>query len=56
MKELFEGERIEHNRFGAGKIIEITGEFPELKAVVDFDEYGRKQLLLKYAKLRPEKR
>ena len=56
MKELFEGERIEHNRFGAGKIIEITGEFPELKAVVDFDEYGRKQLLLKYAKLRPEKK
>ncbi|MBO4525392.1 MAG: ATP-dependent helicase, partial [Bacteroidales bacterium] len=56
MKELYEGERIEHNRFGAGKIIEITGEFPELKAVVDFDDYGRKQLLLKYAKLRPEKR
>lgn len=55
MRELKEGQRIEHNRFGAGKILEITGEYPELKAVVDFDDYGRKQLLLKYAKLRPEK-
>lgn len=55
MRELRAGQRIEHNRFGAGKILEITGEYPELKAVVDFDDYGRKQLLLKYAKLRPEK-
>ena len=55
MTELYVGERIEHNRFGAGKILEITGVAPELKAVVDFDDFGRKQLLLKYAKLRPEK-
>ena len=56
MTELYVGERIEHNRFGAGKILEITGVAPELKAVVDFDDFGRKQLLLKYAKLRPEKK
>ena len=56
MTELYEGERIEHNRFGGGKIIQITGTAPEMKAVVDFDDYGRKQLLLKYAKLRPEKK
>ena len=55
MRELRAGQRIEHNRFGGGKILEITGDYPELKAVVDFDDYGRKQLLLKYAKLRPEK-
>ena len=55
MKELYEGERVEHNRFGPGLIKEITGEFPELKAVIDFDNYGSKVLLLKYAKLRPEK-
>ena len=55
MKELYVGERVEHNRFGPGLIKEITGEFPELKAVIDFDNYGSKVLLLKYAKLRPEK-
>lgn len=56
MTELYEGERIEHNRFGGGTILQITGEAPEMKAVVDFDDYGKKQLLLKYAKLRPEKK
>lgn len=56
MSELYEGERIEHNRFGPGKIISITGVIPELKAEVDFDNYGRKTLLLKYAKMRPEQR
>ena len=55
MTELYEGERIEHNRFGAGIIRSITGTVPELKAVIDFDAYGSKVLLLKYAKLRPEK-
>ena len=55
MTELYEGERIEHNRFGAGLIKEITGTVPELKAVIDFDKYGTKVLLLKYAKLRPLK-
>lgn len=54
MTELYEGERVEHNRFGAGIIKEITGTVPELKAVIDFDNYGSKVLLLKYAKLRPE--
>ena len=56
MTELYEGERVEHNRFGAGKILEITGQVPELKATIDFDQYGKKLLLLKYAKLRPEKK
>ena len=55
MSELYEGERIEHNRFGPGRIKSITGVAPELKAVVDFDDYGTKILLLKYAKMRPLK-
>ena len=55
MEELYVGERIEHNRFGGGVILDITGNAPELKARVKFDEYGEKLLLLKYAKLRPEK-
>ena len=56
MKELYEGERIEHNRFGAGTIKSITGVFPELKATVVFDDYGEKLLLLKFAKMRPLKK
>ena len=46
------GDRIEHNRFGAGEMLEITGILPDLKARVRFDRYGEKQLLLKFAKLR----
>ena len=46
------GDRIEHNRFGAGEVLEITGKIPELKAKIHFDQYGDKLLLLKFAKLR----
>ena len=56
MTELYEGERIEHNRFGGGTILSISGAYPEMKARINFDVYGEKLLLLKYAKLRPEKR
>ena len=48
------GQRIEHNRFGGGLVEEITGTIPELKARINFDAYGVKIILLKYAKLRFE--
>lgn len=51
--ELYVGERIEHNRFGAGTIKSLNGTLPDMKAEIDFDDYGEKLLLLKYAKLRP---
>ena len=56
MSSLFEGERIEHNRFGSGVILELTGREPDMKARIRFDDYGEKLLLLKYAKLRPLKK
>ncbi len=56
MTEFRQGQRIEHNRFGFGEILEITGTVPELKARVRFDELGEKLLLLKYAKMRLEKK
>ena len=46
------GDRMEHNRFGAGKVLEITGQVPDLKARILFDQYGEKLLLLKFAKIR----
>ena len=50
--QLKAGQRIEHNRFGFGNILEITGAIPDLKAKIAFDDYGEKILLLKYAKIR----
>lgn len=50
--ELRAGQRIEHNRFGFGKILEITGDAGDLKARISFDSHGEKILLLKYAKVR----
>ena len=56
MTEFRVGQRIEHNRFGPGEILDITGTAPELKARVRFDTLGEKLLLLKYAKMRLEKK
>jgi len=50
--ELKAGMRVEHNRFGFGQILEITGDRSGLKAKISFDGYGEKILLLNYAKLR----
>ena len=46
------GDRIEHNRFGVGKVLEISGQVPDIKARIGFERYGEKLLLLKYAKIR----
>lgn len=50
--QLKAGQRIEHNRFGFGQIIEISGSAADLKAKISFDEHGEKILILKYAKIR----
>ena len=50
--QLKEGQRIEHNRFGYGKIVEISGPLTDRKARIAFDDHGEKILLLKYAKVR----
>jgi DNA helicase-2/ATP-dependent DNA helicase PcrA len=41
---------IRHERFGLGKIVELTGENENAKASVIFESFGKKQLLLKFAK------
>ena len=50
--ELRAGQRIEHSRFGFGTIKSLEGKAPDLKAVIGFDAYGEKILLLRYAKIR----
>ena len=50
--QLRAGQRVEHNRFGYGKILEIIGDSTDLKARIAFDDFGEKILVLKYAKIR----
>lgn len=45
------GERVVHQTFGSGSVLEISGFGRDLKVTVDFDDAGRKKLLLRYANL-----
>ena len=47
---LREGCKIEHQRFGIGKVLKIEGSGENMKATVEFQNSGTKQLLLKFAK------
>ncbi|HEY0896706.1 MAG TPA: UvrD-helicase domain-containing protein [Sphingobacteriaceae bacterium] len=46
------GMEVEHERFGFGKVVNLEGNKPDIKATIFFKELGQKQLLLKFAKLR----
>jgi DNA helicase-2/ATP-dependent DNA helicase PcrA len=46
------GMFVEHERFGRGKVMNIEGKMPDIKAKVFFPNAGEKNLLLKFAKLR----
>lgn len=51
LKNLQVGQRVRHERFGDGQVMQLEGPFPNTKATVAFDAAGQKQLLLKFAKL-----
>ena len=46
------GMQVEHIKFGQGKILQIEGSSGNKKAIVFFQSVGKKQLLLKFAKLK----
>ncbi len=50
--EIQAGMTVEHQRFGKGKVLQVEGQIPNLKATVFFQNTGQKQLLLKFAKLK----
>jgi len=50
--DLTEGDSVQHKRFGNGIIISIEGVQPNTTATVDFENDGRKKLLLRFAKLK----
>jgi DNA helicase-2/ATP-dependent DNA helicase PcrA len=51
-EKIMQGMMVEHQRFGIGKVIKIEGVPPNKKATVFFQNAGKKQLLLKFAKLK----
>lgn len=51
-EEIQAGMLVEHQRFGRGKVLQMEGNVPDIKATVFFQNAGKKQLLLKFAKLR----
>ncbi len=46
------GMNVEHAKFGIGKVLKIEGNYPNTKALVEFQNFGQKNLLLKFAKLK----
>jgi DNA helicase II / ATP-dependent DNA helicase PcrA len=45
------GMKVEHLKFGFGVVKEIDAKGPDKKAVIDFDGFGEKTLILSFAKL-----
>ncbi|HEX7414172.1 MAG TPA: 3'-5' exonuclease, partial [Bacteroidia bacterium] len=52
IKSIKEGTIVQHDKFGKGAVLALEGDFPNIKATIQFDLGGQKQLLLKYAKLK----
>ena len=50
--ELKVGMKVEHDRFGYGKVVSIEGKGSDKKALIDFSGVGQKHLLLRFAKLK----
>ena len=43
------GERVSHDTFGLGTVIDVTGEGDRAEATINFGSLGEKRLLLRYA-------
>ncbi len=52
--DLKEGMKVEHARFGKGTIESIGGKGNDRKAIINFNDFGKKNLLLHFAKLKIE--
>jgi DNA helicase-2/ATP-dependent DNA helicase PcrA len=48
------GERVLHPQFGRGVIRELSGFGRDLKAVIDFEQLGRRKVMLRFANLQKE--
>jgi DNA helicase-2/ATP-dependent DNA helicase PcrA len=52
--ELAAGDRVRHRQWGGGRVISVSGAGERAEAVVEFDEQGRRRLLLAWAPLEKE--
>lgn len=50
--QLNEGQWVEHQRFGKGQVVEVSGVGVDKKAAINFQAGGVKTLLLRFAKLK----
>ncbi len=50
-KMLVPGNKVVHTIFGEGEVLELEGAGENTKATIEFENQGKKQLLLKYARL-----
>jgi DNA helicase-2/ATP-dependent DNA helicase PcrA len=48
-RNLKAGDTVYHEKFGVGKVLEISGSWPESRAVIQFNTSGNKHLMLKFA-------
>ena len=48
--DIHPGQHIRHDRFGYGEVLSVEGSGDSLKAKVEFENSGTKQLLLKFAR------
>ncbi len=51
VEDIISGCTVQHQRFGTGVVLAVEGIGPNKKATVEFRGAGKKQLLLKFAKL-----
>lgn len=51
-KSLRVGSRVQHEKFGVGKVLQVSGAGDMQKITVSFEKDGQKQLLLKFANLK----
>jgi DNA helicase-2/ATP-dependent DNA helicase PcrA len=51
---LIKGARVRHPQFGAGTVRSLSGFGKDVRATIDFDSIGRKQVVVRYAKLLPD--
>lgn len=52
VEECEEGMQVYHAKFGKGEILSLDGDGLDRKAVVRFEEFGNKTLILRFAKLK----
>lgn len=52
-KQLHEGQRVTHQRFGAGTIKHMEGTGADTLLIIDFDDFGTKRIILRFAKILP---